>query len=851
MIAVLRHLFLASLWRRRLPTALSMLAIALGVTLGLAIQLIHRGALDEFARGTRLLHGEADLQVLAGASGFDDRLFDEIARWPEIAAASPVVEIRARLPRNLPGDSPAADSLHILGVDVLRLAAVNAALLPVPDGAADQAPDATPDPLASLREDALFLSPSAAERLGLAPGDVLTLQAGTEWVTLRIAGAVPSAGSGQELGIMDIAAAQLLFARLGVLTRVDLRLHQDLPPAQARDAIAARLPAGLSVLAPAQAAGEALGLTRAYRVNLSMLATIALLTGGFLVFSTQWLAVVRRRQELALLRALGLTRAELWRGLLAEGAVLGLLGALLGVLLAYLLAALAFAVLGGDLGAGFFRGLNPHLRWQWLATLSYVVLGVAAGLAGAWLPAREAARAAPAQALKAGAETAAFRAQPRWRWTLGSALLAAALGTLPPLWGIPVFGYLAVLAILFAAILALPGATALSGWLAPALRLSTSPLPKLALGRLLAAPGQTVVAGAGVVASVALAVSMAVMVDSFRHSVDDWLLGMLPADLYVRASDASASGFLTPGQIERLRALPGVADIHPLRFDSLRLDAQRPAVTLIARRVDATTRLPLVAGSLEVPDAGPLPIWISEALAEPWRLGVGDRLELPIAGTLHPVIIAGIWRDYARAQGAIAIRLDDYRALSGDDRTNDLGLVLVPGTDARALMPRVRDILGDSVSEMILPDDLRAMILGVFDRTFLVTYLMEGVAVLIGLFGVATTFAALANSRRREFGILRHLGLTRRDIGWLLGLEAALGALLAVLVGLLAGGAIAWVLIVVINPQSFHWSMDLSVPSGPLLGFAVALIVLAAAAARLAGGQAMRQDAVLAVREDW
>jgi putative ABC transport system permease protein len=166
-------------------------------------------------------------------------------------------------------------------------------------------------------------------------------------------------------------------------------------------------------------------------------------------------------------------------------------------------------------------------------------------------------------------------------------------------------------------------------------------------------------------------------------------------------------------------------------------------------------------------------------------------------------------------------------------------------------MTAIRATLGDRVSEMILPGELRGMILQVFDRTFLATYLMLAVAVTIGLFGIGTTFAALATSRRKEFGILRHLGLPRRRIGALLALEAALTAAVGVGVGLVAGGAIALILIEVINPQSFHWSMDMQLPFGLLLVFGSAMILLAALAARLAGRQAMRQDAVLAVREDW
>ena len=211
--------------------------------------------------------------------------------------------------------------------------------------------------------------------------------------------------------------------------------------------------------------------------------------------------------------------------------------------------------------------------------------------------------------------------------------------------------------------------------------------------------------------------------------------------------------------------------------------------------------------------------------------------------------VAGVWRDYARQTGAVMIDLADYRRLTGDR---------LPTTQ-RSTSPRrhasggaTRSAPGSAGAlEIAYPGEIRAISLRIFDRTFAVTYLLEAVAVLIGLAGVAASFAALAAARRREFGMLRHLGLTRRQIGWMLAQEGALAAGVGVLGGLLAGGAIGLVLIEVVNRQSFHWSMDLHVPWGSLAVFAAGLVALAALAAVLAGRQAMRQDAVLAVREDW
>jgi putative ABC transport system permease protein len=156
----------------------------------------------------------------------------------------------------------------------------------------------------------------------------IAVQSGVRSLVLEAGGRVP--GASGVLGVMDLGAAQQAFGRIGVLSRIDLRLAVGVSPATAQAALSALLPPGIALRAPEAAAGELGSLSRAYRVNLTMLAAIALLTGGFLVFSTQLLSVARRRREFALLRALGLVRAELMRGLLAEGAVVGVVGGLLG-----------------------------------------------------------------------------------------------------------------------------------------------------------------------------------------------------------------------------------------------------------------------------------------------------------------------------------------------------------------------------------------------------------------------------------------------------------------------------------------------------------------------------------------
>ena len=827
----LAPVFLGSLTRRRMATLFSFIAIVLGVALGMAVQAVHEAALNEFGRGLRALAGEADLQVVGPRGGFAENLYAMLASRPEVAAASPLLELEVKR-------TGTEETLQLFGGDVFALVGVTPVLLPRPSIMAER--------LATLADDSVFLSAAAQSALGLKAGDSVDFQAGTRSTSFKIAGDIPGAVENRRLALMDIAAVQSRFGKLGRLTRIDLRLAEGVPPEAARSALQALLPAGVLIEAPAAAADQAANLSRAYRVNLTMLAAIALLTGGFLVFSAQALSVVRRRTEFAFLRALGLARHSLFAWLLAEGALVGLAGGLVGVILGHGLAWGALALLGGDLGAGYFSGLQPSLQFQPQVSAVYVALGLLAGIAGAWLPAREATTVSPARALKAGDEAALLggRGHP---W-LGLALLGASLVAclIPPLDALPIGGYLAVAFLLAGGVMLLPALAAGIARLLP----QRGPVPaRLAAARLGAAPGHAVVAAAGVLTSVALAAAMAIMVASFRDSVDQWLTQILPADLYLRAGLAKSSGYLDEALQARISAVNGVDRSSFTRHDSLRLVSGEAPVALIARPLAADgSDLPLVGA---VRTGAQPAIWISEAMHDIYGWRPGQQVTLPLAGKAVNLHVAGVWRDYARQTGAVMIDLDDYRRLTGDLLVNDAAISLAPGAAANQVAAALTALAGPGVLEIARPGEIRAISLRIFDRTFAVTYLLEAVAIAIGLAGVAASFAALAAARRREFGMLRHLGLTRRQIGWMLAQEGALAAGVGVFAGLLAGGAIGLVLIEVVNRQSFHWSMDLHVPWGSLAIFAAGLVALAALAAVLAGRQAMRQDAVLAVREDW
>ncbi len=851
-------------WRN----AAAVVAVMLGVALAFSVHLINASALDEFSNAVRSVNGQPDVSVRAKQGNFDEALFATVAAQAQVAYASPVLEINTYAVVEGTTDSVSPKdrkkALRIVGVDALLIGRVAPSLMPVPAAGADR--------FAMFAPDAVFLNVTAQ---ALGP-QTIQVQSGLQLRTLRVAGRVNA--SGVPLGVMDIGAAQDLFGLQGQLSRIDVQLK----PGVDRSAFIASLhsqpgwPAGVTVAPPEDAAARIDNLSRAYRVNLTVLALVALFTGAFLVFSVLSLSVAKRAQQFALLGVLGLTGRERLNLVLLESAALGLVGSVAGIALGTGLAATALKVLGGDLGGGYFSGVAPPLHWRTSAALTYGALGLLAALVGGWWPARQAQSLPPAQTLKGLGQTRT-NSYSHWISLILIALSALLAGT-PAIDGIPLGAYVSVALLLIGGITALP-------WLIALLLDRVSPLaantllPLLAVERARRVRESASVAVSGVVASLSLAVALTVMVASFRDSVTHWLDVVLPAELYVRTATSSSAGetvFFSPDFVAQARQLPGVARLGTQRVRLLQLDPSQPAVALIARALDNPGNdLPLVGDPLPVP-SGQIGIYVSEAMVDLYGARPGSRLsEVPalsgFAGFFtsnSPQVpanidksamfyVAGVWRDYARQGGAIAISQRDFERLTGDQRINDLAIWLAPSAATLDVQQALRDLAeresagSGALIEFASSREIRAISLTIFDRSFAVTYWLQAVAIAIGLFGVAASFSAQVLSRRKEFGLLVHLGLTRRQVLGVVAGEGLAWTAVGSVAGLGLGLAVSLVLVKVVNPQSFHWTMDMAVPWIRLTGLCLAVVLAGTLTAWLAGRAAAGRDAVLAVKEDW
>ena len=837
MLALLRELSWPELRHHAWRNLSAWFAVMLGVALAFAVHLINQSALGEFSAAVRSVNGQPDFELRsdhrAFGGQFDEAVYARVAAHPQVELASPVLEVetyaldaqRRRVP------------LRVLGLDALVAGPLSLGLM------ARAAPGA--DRLVVLDPQAIFLNPAAAQRLG--ESGQISIASGAGSVTLAVRGRISA--EGPPVAVMDIAGAQAAFNALGQISRIDVRLAVG----ASRDAVLRELalPSTLRAASPDESALRVSNLSRAYRVNLTVLALVALFTGAFLVFSILSLSVTRRLPQFALLGVLGLSGAQRLRLVLAESALLGLAGSLGGLAVGTGLAALALHWLAGDLGGGYFPGLAPVLQFNSSAAAVYGGLGVLAAMVGGWIPARAAQRIAPAQGLKGSAPVGNSRASAHS--ALVALIAALALAFAPPWGDLPVPAYASVACLLVGGIAAVP---LVIGGLLKVVSPPGNVVALLALERARHQRESATIAVAGIVASLALSVALTEMVGSFRGSVTRWLDQVLPADLYARTAVTSASAdavYLPAGVIDSVAAMPGVRRVTGQRVYQVQIDVARPAVVVLSRPLgDPTETLPLV-GELKPAAPGLLNVYVSEAMVSLYGAAAGTRLELPFPdGHRRAAFVRGVWRDYGRQHGTVAIDAADYQAESADTRFNDLALWLHPAANAAQLQAAIETLVGGPGRlEFASAATIRASSLRIFDRSFAVTYVLQAVAIAIGLFGVAASFSAQVLARRKEFGALIHLGLTRNQVLRLVALEATLWSLAGALLGTLLGLAVGVVLVHVVNPQSFHWTMELAVPWGRLAWLGLAVIGGATLTAWLAARAAAAGNLAALVKEDW
>jgi putative ABC transport system permease protein len=854
-----RALVAGHLRRNGLRSAITLLAVALGVAIAVAIDLANATAVASFASSVNVVASRVNLQVLGVGRGFDERTYVRVRGIDGVVDASPAIEDSVAVGAE-PGKPFSGEILRVLGVDLLH---------PLPRDAQSRqdlpgafSPQGTgPDPYSLIAGRGAIVSARVAKQYGLRVNGALRALAGDRAVRFDVAAILPEglAGIDSSVVFVDIVTAQELFGKVGLLDRIDCEVDPARLPA-VRAAIERVLPHGVRAIEPKVRTGEIRRMLRSFQLNLAALSYIALLVGAYLIYNTVAISVVQRRPEIGTLRALGATRGAIFRTFVAEGALFGVAGSLLGLALGAALARFSVAAVSRTVDTLYVGSHADKVVYDPFVLAQGFLIGLVLATVSAVAPALDASGTPPAISMRAqGFERRVARGG-AWFALAGVGALVAgfAASRLPAIDGIPLFGYAAGFAFIVGASLCVPIAITAFAGLGARLAGTFAPAARLAAANLGGSPRRASVAVASLMVAIGMMVAVAILIGSFRTTVVAWADETLKADLFVRPlgmSDASYDARFSPRTVARIAAVRGVAAVDTFRAISLPF---RGSLTTLGaadfRTFARRNKLRLLAGDDTAQLARDVPGTLNGVVSEPFAtrfgIGVGDRIPLDTPSGNVEIRVLAVYNDYSSDAGVIIIDRQTFARLYRDDSVNSIAIYAAPGVDLAALRSRVvRAVLPLRV-DVQTTRELRALVVAIFNRTFAITYALYVISIAIAVLGVVTTLFALVLERRREIGLLRYLGLRTRDVRRMVLWEAAYVGGLGGAFGIALGVMLALLLIFVINRQAFGWLIELHMPYA-FLGEAFVLVVLAALAAGVfPAGVAARIRTADAVRSE-
>ena len=851
-----------------LRTVLTIGGVALGVSASVAVRTANVDVLSSFEQAVVTVAGPTTLEVSGGESGLDEQLMTRLRAVPGVTAVSPVIlQTAVQMRGGQPGQA-----IQVLGLDLL--AEFNTRGFRLSQPATER------QMLDMIHPHSVFVGDKLAIDWNLSVGDEVHLLIGTGSCRCRVAGILHSESdrhsSWERLAVMDIAAAQVTFGMIGLVDRIDLVTAPNLSVDEVADKVRTVLPPHVTVERPMNRTSQVEQMISAFRLNLTVLSWVGLLVGMFLIYNTMAFAVAQRRREIGIYRAVGMTQERVAVLFLIEAGLYGIVGGLVGSVAGMVLAQQLIALLSRTISDLYVPvsagGAGSLWTGPWFRMgAEGVLIGSVVSMIGAIGPSVDAGRTTTVRALAPGDYEASQQLRVGRLALMGCALLGVAglLSWPGPIQGIPVLGYMATLCLLAGLACLAPLCVTGGGGHRRSIG-STAGLPgvmrTIAVEHASRNPGRNGVTVSAFMVGLAIMIGVLVMVRSFRHTVEVWVADTVLADvvvapsLWLRGTEIGTVGRSLPQSwTSLLSSIPEVAAVDTYRDVRMTVNGHRVAVVsrdlrlhaqwsqYLVRRGDSSEQLNRAA------EIGGL--LVSEVLAN--RLGVqeGSILEIMTPNGVRPFPIVAVFYDYSTDGGKLLMDRALYQSLWHDELVTVFPVYL----RERASLDRVRDRITEqlrSVTNGGLPPlvisntELRKEILEIFDRTFLLTYVLEAIAVVIAMLGIVNTLITSVLERRREFATLRAIGGSSAQIQQLVLWEAIYLGAIGIVLGLIGGGLLSLLLIKVINRQSFGWTIQMILPIGSLVQ-AVALAVLATLVAGYFPARwAARQPVVEGLRDE-
>jgi len=847
-ITVLYRASFGYLLRHPWQLALALLGICVGVAVIVAVDLVNESARRAFTLSMDTINGATTHQIVAGPHGVDEALYTQLRVEAGMRNIAPIVEGYAQI-----GNT----TLRVLGVDIFAEREFRTYTFPESVVADDKT-------YRRLLTDpgAFLMSTRTAASLGLVKGTELQISTAGKAFPAVLAGLLESSDRTalgmDDLLIVDIAVAQNWLDKPGRLTRIDVRLPEAEGGEVLTNDLRTALPVDVQLLSAAGRTRAVAEMTNAFMTNLTAMSLLALLVGIFLIYNSMGFAVLQRRRLIGVLRALGVTRRQIFLLILNEGLLLGLIGAILGVMFGIVLGEQLLNLVSRSINDHYFVVTVTDLALSPSSILKGLLAGLGATLFAAAMPAIEAAFYMPKLALaRSVLERRAKTLTPHVA-AAGVVLVMLAFAVLALSDDDLVSGFTALFLLMLGFALCIPIAVRLSTRFAvPIAAWLGGSTGRLAISGVAASMSRTGVAIVALAVAVSATIGVSVMVESFRDSVSRWLNNTLRSDIYISAPGMSAGrpgGRIDLALVADLLQVPGVADHSASRRGWIESESGRTRIIAVEMAPESYAGVRLLEGdpdevwlAFDTKDA----VIVSDPYAYRYGVKQGDMLTLHTSNGAHAFRVAGLYQNYDTNQATILMNRSTYMAHWRDTQIDSLGLYLTPDAQLEDVLQQLRQISSGRQALLIRSNrEIRELSLDIFDRTFVITDVLYWLAVGVAFIGILSAMLAVQLESARELAILRAVGMTPGQLGGLVSMQTGFIGLLSGLAAIPLGLVMAWVLIDVINRRAFGWQMDISVSPRILLS-ALALSVGAAVLAGLyPAWRAANTPPAVAMREE-
>ena len=823
-------------WRKNLGSYFLLVGIvAVGVGAFNGIRQASRSASANFGLFNQAVSGQSDFLIESPTQRLNSNILQDLAQiskepdWHLL----PVIEGSVT---SLDSNGSPDQQLRLVGLDLLSLANLPSLMESKFDFGKEE-----PNWYEWLgSENFVWIGRETGRKLGIEEGDEISFLASgrvREMVVRKFIDA-SSVSFPDDLVIGDLPTVQNLLSRKGELNRIEvivdqIDMRENLNFLQGiKDRISKNLPKNLTLKATQNRAADRASMTAAFRLNLTILSLIAILVGAYLILQALDAAVVRRRAEVATLISLGVNRGVLFITFLFESAVIGILGSILGIGVGWFFAFLSAQMLADTVNALYFATTIEAISLTLQDCLFGLCLGFLFTLLAGWLPARDAMQTPPAQILSRGDWSPGFSWLRKSR--VGIVLILSGLIFLVfppfPLAGggkMAIGGFLASGCwILGAALLSGHLLVRLAGLIKP---YCAGPITRLVFSRLQDGSSRHRLAVAGLVVAVGMVTGMFQMVDSFRITIEEWFDVRFQADLYVSERGVTGAGTINgidPLVMDKLvqENMVSYADIVYISY------AKPPEGITILSGVDMrawSTQIRQLwlkkPGSLK-PVEGCEPALISETFARRFDLIDGGFIELDTMTGKKKISPIGIFSDYGNEFGTAAVDIPIWKEWTQSERPINVSLYLRKGSNVNEMRDQLR--LSYPGLDVRNASELRDVALGIFEQTFKATSALNGIGLMVAFAGLLLGLFAIFDESSRTWFTLGYLGFSRKQFLLTAGLEGAAIGMGAWISGSLVGVALGWLLINVINVQSFGWTLQWHLPWTDFVIFGLLLFVI-------------------------